>query len=163
MRSALTTAFLVIAAVMTLSSCASEEGTSLGAADNQERSTAPTNDSGGTASQEDGTGEAAGAPDPVTCTDPAAIEANAENTPAGLPAGWAEGEALPDPECHPDYIELSGWEYEDSTCMDPIAHGTVDPRGLSEEEYRAAEWEASEARATWTPPSDDEDCSGHGG
>ncbi|GAA4833754.1 hypothetical protein [Garicola koreensis] len=110
-------------------------------------------------------------PEPVTpntCTDPEAIEANEGHEPAGWPAGVAEGEELPDPECHPDFIELPTWEHYHSTCMDPIAHGTALPpehpqSTASEEEYRSFAWEASQMRSWWTPPAEGEDCYGHEG
>ncbi|GEM_PF-4350127 len=92
--------------------------------------------------------------------------------PAGWPQGWEEGDPLPDPDCHPDFIALEAWEHHDAQCMDPIAHGTLatdeeleemgeDP--MAPEERLEAEWEASEIRAWWSPPAEGEDCYGHDG
>lgn len=106
------------------------------------------------------------APDPVspiTCTDSEAIEANEGHEPAGWPQSWSEGQELPDPECHPDFIELGSWEHYHDSCMHPQAHGTVVPGSMTEHDYRAAVWEASEIRSWWTPPAEGEDCYGHSG
>lgn len=109
---------------------------------------------------------------PIMCSDGEALRANEGHEPAGWPTSVAEGEDLPDPECHPDFIELPTWEHYHSTCMHPQAHGTLgtdedlersgqDP--MSEQERWEREWEASEIRSWWTPPVEGEPCLGHDG
>lgn len=109
---------------------------------------------------------------PILCTDGEALRANEGHQPAGWPSGIAEGEDLPDPECHPDFIELPTWEHYHSNCMHPRAHGTLGTdedleragqAPMSEQERWAAEWEASEIRSWWTPPAEGEPCLGHEG
>lgn len=105
------------------------------------------------------------------CTDETALAANADHEPAGWPAGHQEGEPLPDPECHPDFIELANWEHYYADCMHPLAHGHApgsdsrepgeNPR--ADQRRWAFEWEASELRSWWTPPAADQDCFGHDG
>lgn len=95
-----------------------------------------------------------------------------EAEPAGWPQDWEEGEPLPETACHPDFIPLETWEHSDSQCMDPVAHGTL----LTDEELAEmgeepmdpdarleAEWEASQLRASWSPPAEGEDCYGYQG
>ena len=95
-----------------------------------------------------------------------------EAEPAGWPQDWEEGEPLPETACHPDFIPLETWEHADSQCMDPVAHGTL----LTDEELEEmgeepmdpdvrleAEWEASQLRASWSPPAEGEECHGYQG
>lgn len=46
----------------------------------------------------------------VECTDQEALAENASHEPAGWPQDWDGEGAMPDPECHPDFIEVHRWD-----------------------------------------------------
>ncbi|GAA1803286.1 hypothetical protein GCM10009771_02020 [Nesterenkonia flava] len=90
----------------------------------------------------------------VECSDPSALAANAGHVPAGWPQNWTEGEPLPDPECHPDFIEMRAWDLFDEfhLCCEGLETSTVIRHpGMSEQEIYDRHWEASRARAEWEP------------
>ncbi|WP_300342692.1 hypothetical protein [Nesterenkonia sp.] len=100
----------------------------------------------------------------VECTDPAALEAHAGREPAGWPQDWEPGDPLPDPECHPDFIEVHTWDRfeEFHECREGIETSTIvrTPEMTDQAAYRAA-WEQSRARATWEPEQTCEEMLSH--
>lgn len=105
-----------------------------------------------------------------TCPDEAELADQENHEPAGWPAGYDEGENLPNPECHPDFIPLAEWEHQDSECTDPVAHRPIptDEELIADGQQTVPvldrwrmEWEASSVRAEWTPPAEGESCQGH--
>lgn len=96
-----------------------------------------------------------GPEDVVECTDPDAIAANRTGDPAGWPRDWNRGDELPDPKCHPDFIELNSWENLEkfSACWDGFETGALGlPADASEQEKYEIEWEASKDRKDWSFP-----------
>ncbi|NDK32433.1 hypothetical protein [Nesterenkonia haasae] len=95
----------------------------------------------------------------IQCTDQAALEENAGHHPAGWPADWEEGEPLPDPECHPDFIEIYQWDQfgEFHACWEGLETSSlVRVPSLSDQDVYDSEWERSQLRAEWENP--DPDC-----
>lgn len=88
------------------------------------------------------------------CTDEAALAANAGHQPAGWPAGHKEGDPLPSPECHPDFIEMLAWEHYDefmACCEGPPNGTTMLSPDASEQRVYEALWNVSQERADWSP------------
>lgn len=89
------------------------------------------------------------------CTDPEALAANEGHEPAGWPQDWEEGEPLPDPECHPDFIEIYAWDQFDTffACWEgPETGSMVRTPGMSDQDVYDAEWDSSQLRAEWEQP-----------
>lgn len=88
------------------------------------------------------------------CTDEAALAANADHEPAGWPSDHQQGDPLPSPLCHPDFIEMLEWKHyhEFMACCEGLPNGTtmVAP-GASEQRVYQALWDQSQARADWSP------------
>lgn len=90
----------------------------------------------------------------VECTDEAALAANAGHEPAGWPAERQSGEPLPNPLCHPDFIEMLAWDHYDEfmACCEGLQNGTtMMPPGADDQRVFGALWEASQERADWSP------------
>lgn len=95
----------------------------------------------------------------VVCTDSEAQAANEGHDPAGWPQDWNEGEPLPDPECHPDFIEVLSWDRYDefSACWEgPETSTLVRTADMTEQDVYHSVWEQSQARADWEVPASDE-------
>lgn len=93
------------------------------------------------------------------CTDSEALAANADHEPAGWPQDRAEGEPLPDPECHPDFIEVYAWDRFDEfhACWEgPETSSMVRTPDMSDQDVYDSEWERSQMRADWEMPHPDE-------
>lgn len=89
----------------------------------------------------------------VECDDPEAPAANRGHEPAGWPQEWDGEGAMPEPECHPDYIEVLAWEQFDAftRCWEgpeTSAFSDID-QFATEAERREGLWEQSRARAEW--------------
>ncbi|WP_300343712.1 hypothetical protein [Nesterenkonia sp.] len=90
----------------------------------------------------------------VECTDPEAVAQREAHEPAGWPQEWDGEGMMPEPECHPDYVEIVTWEYYNKPCgCEDLLSTLAYPERLSEAELREALWEQSRARAEWTPPA----------
>lgn len=88
----------------------------------------------------------------AVCTDEAALAANADHEPAGWPAEHQPGEPLPNPECHPDFIEKHEWELFDVfyACCEGRQTGTaVTDRNATEQSEFKTLWGQSQSRANW--------------
>ncbi|GAA1106600.1 hypothetical protein [Nesterenkonia jeotgali] len=80
-------------------------------------------------------------------------EHNAGSQPAGWPQDWDGSGAMPDPLCHPDYLQIDEWEHLEShsACWEGIETSTLVRAGQSQAEIDTALWEQSQARADWAP------------
>lgn len=97
----------------------------------------------------------------VECSDPEALAAHEGNDPAGWPQDWDGEGAMPNPECHPDFIEVHKWDKfeEFHACWEGIETSTAvrDASMTDADTYRIL-WDQSRARADWewsdygTPP-----------
>lgn len=91
----------------------------------------------------------------LECSDDAALSEKAEHNegsePAGWPQEWDGTGAMPDPLCHPDYLEIGEWEDFDAhfACWEGIETSTIVGAGMSQEEIDEALWDQSKARAVW--------------
>lgn len=58
---------------------------------------------------------------------------------------------MPDPLCHPDYLEISEWEDLEAhtACWEGIETSTLGRGGQSQAEIDTALWQQSQARADW--------------
>lgn len=92
----------------------------------------------------------------LQCEDEEALaEKEAHNNgqqPAGWPQDWDGEGAMPDPLCHPDYLEIQEWEHMEShmACWE----GEETSMGFADETVSQAEgfeilWSQSQARADW--------------
>lgn len=119
-----------------------------------------------TATSTAGAGESTEAWDPadpeneltVHCTDADALPENADREPTGWPQDWEEGEPMPDPECHPDFIEVESWAlYEEfMACWEGPETGTAvrEPDMTDQDTYEIL-WSQSRDRAEWEIPRGD--------
>ncbi|MBO0596604.1 hypothetical protein I2485_06905 [Nesterenkonia sp. E16_7] len=88
----------------------------------------------------------------VECSDPEALAANEGHAPAGWPQGWDETGPMPDPECHPDFIEVRNWEYLEEFEGEGIETSTLTrSASATDDSVNAQLWEQSLARAEWSP------------
>lgn len=91
----------------------------------------------------------------LECSDDAALSKKAEHNdgsePAGWPQEWDGTGAMPDPLCHPDYLEIGEWEDFDAhfACWEGIETSTIVGAGMSQEEIDESLWDQSKARADW--------------
>lgn len=91
------------------------------------------------------------------CDDDEALAAKAEHNDGAQPAGWPQewdgSGAMPDPLCHPDYLQIDEWEHLEShsACWEGIETSTLVRSGLSQEEVDEDLWRQSQARADWAP------------
>lgn len=78
---------------------------------------------------------------------------NGESQPEGWPQDWDGSGAMPDPYCHPDYLEIGEWEHLEthSACWEGTETSTLGDQGQPQEEIDTALWEQSQARADWEP------------
>lgn len=92
----------------------------------------------------------------LQCEDEEALaEKEAHNNgrqPVGWPQDWDGEGAMPDPLCHPDYLEIQEWEHVEShvACWE----GRETSMGYADESVSQAEgfeilWDQSQARADW--------------
>lgn len=94
----------------------------------------------------------------AVCTDEAALAANADHEPAGWPAGHQPGEPLPNPECHPDFIEVHEWELFDvfhACCEGAQTSTAVTDRNATDQSEFKVLWGQSQSRANWSAENDD--------
>lgn len=91
------------------------------------------------------------------CEDPDALaEKEAHNNgsqPVGWPQEWDGTGAMPDPYCHPDYLEIGEWEHlqTHTACWEGIETSTLADGGQPQDEINDFLWEQSQARADWQP------------
>lgn len=80
-------------------------------------------------------------------------ERNGEDQPEGWPQDWDGSGAMPDPYCHPDYLEIGEWEHLEahSACWEGTETSTLVDQGQPQDEINTALWEQSQARADWEP------------
>lgn len=78
---------------------------------------------------------------------------NNGNQPAGWPRDWDGTGAMPDPYCHPDYLEIGEWEHLEAftAVWEGPETSTLGDTGQSQAEIDRGLWEQSRARAAWTP------------
>lgn len=92
------------------------------------------------------------------CTDDETLAANAGHDPVGWPADHQRGEPLPNPQCHPDFIEVHEWELFDvfhACCEGAQTSTAVTQRSWDEQREFEVLWGQSRARANWSPAEDD--------
>ncbi len=93
----------------------------------------------------------------LRCEDEQALEAKAAHNggeePVGWPQEWDGAGPMPEPLCHPDYLEIGEWEdYEAHfACWEGIETSTMVRQGQSDDEVNEFLWEQSQARADWEP------------
>lgn len=93
----------------------------------------------------------------LRCEDSEALEQKAEHNGGEQPAGWPQdwdGEgAMPDPYCHPDYLEIGEWDHLEAhfACWEGIETSTIGDQGQSQDDINKSLWEQSQARAAWEP------------
>lgn len=91
------------------------------------------------------------------CEDDEALAAKAAHNggvqPAGWPQDWDGNGAMPDPLCHPDYLQIDEWEHLEShsACWEGIETSTLVRHGQSQQEVDESLWQQSQARADWEP------------
>lgn len=91
------------------------------------------------------------------CEDPDALAEkaahNAGDQPTGWPQEWDGSGDMPDPYCHPDYLEVGEWENLEShsACWEGIETSTLGDDGQPQAEIDKFLWEQSRARADWQP------------
>ncbi|GAA4827484.1 hypothetical protein [Garicola koreensis] len=91
----------------------------------------------------------------VTCDDLDALASHEDREPAGLPHEWEEGTPLPDPECHPDFIEVREWDRLDEfrACWEGEETSTlIMSPGMTDEDVHEYLWHQSSLRAEWEWP-----------
>lgn len=78
---------------------------------------------------------------------------NDGDQPVGWPQDWDGTGAMPDPYCHPDYLEIGEWEHLEAfvSRWEGIETSTIVDTGQSQDEINELLWEQSQARAEWTP------------
>lgn len=94
----------------------------------------------------------------LECTDTAALADKAEHNagrdqPVGWPQDWDGTGVMPDPLCHPDYLEIGEWiHYEQfSASWEGDETSTLWRTYQTDDEVNAILWGQSQARADWTP------------
>lgn len=77
---------------------------------------------------------------------------NGESQPAGWPQDWDGEGAMPDPYCHPDYLEIGEWEDLEAftSSWEGVETSTLSDQGQSQDEINRFLWEQSQARANWS-------------
>lgn len=89
----------------------------------------------------------------VECDNPEALAANEGHEPAGWPQDWDGEGAMPEPECHADYIEMLKWDQFESFMACWEGEQTSLPYSVeqfaTEAELREALWSMSKSRADW--------------
>ncbi|WP_022872436.1 hypothetical protein [Nesterenkonia alba] len=89
----------------------------------------------------------------VECDDPEALAENEGHEPAGWPQDWDGEGAMPEPECHPDYIEMLEWDQFESFTACWEGEQTSLPYSVeqfeTEADLREALWNMSQSRADW--------------
>lgn len=145
----------------TTSSASESEATDLETTEDQEDSDDPTQRppevSGETVDVITDSGEMIHGPVPVEiwveCDDPEALAENEGHEPAGWPQDWDGEGAMPEPECHPDYIEMLEWDQFESFHACWEGEQTSLPYSVeqfeTEADLREALWSMSQSRADW--------------
>ncbi|MBE1524110.1 hypothetical protein [Nesterenkonia lutea] len=93
----------------------------------------------------------------LLCDDAEALAEKAEHNDGAQPLGWPQewdgSGTMPDPLCHPDYLEIREWENLDahSACWEGTETSTLARGGQSREEIAEFLWQQSQARADWEP------------
>lgn len=77
---------------------------------------------------------------------------NGESQPVGWPQDWDGEGAMPDPYCHPDYLEIGEWEDLEAFASrwEGTETSTLADHGQSQDEINRFLWEQSQARANWS-------------
>lgn len=91
------------------------------------------------------------------CDDEQALTSNEGYETSGWPQDWDGEGSMPDPECHPDYIEILEWDHFEAfhACWDGPETSTLGIEGISDEaDRRSSLWEMSQRRADWEPKAD---------
>lgn len=88
-------------------------------------------------------------------------EYNGDRQPEGWPREWDGTGAMPDPYCHPDYLEIGEWEHLEahSACWEGLETSTLVDGGQPQDEINESLWEQSQARAAWEPNPPGGTCS----
>lgn len=78
---------------------------------------------------------------------------NGESQPVGWPQDWDGTGSMPDPYCHPDYLEVGEWEHLEAfaSVWEGEQTSTLVDSGQPQAEIDQFLWEQSQARAEWTP------------
>ncbi|WP_044494651.1 hypothetical protein [Nesterenkonia massiliensis] len=78
---------------------------------------------------------------------------NAGGQPVGWPQEWNGQGVMPDPYCHPDYLEIGEWEHLEAfaSVWEGIETSTLAEAGQPQDEINQFLWQQSQARAAWTP------------
>ncbi|MBE1513831.1 hypothetical protein [Nesterenkonia halotolerans] len=93
------------------------------------------------------------------CDDDEALAEKSEHNngeqPVGWPQEWDGTGAMPDPLCHPDYLEIGEWEYLEAFTArwEGPETSTLVRDGQSQEAIDSFLWDQSQARADWEPES----------
>lgn len=171
LRKTLIPAMSAAAALVLLPSCASDqpatESSSADASAAGQELASSSNEAADAAEEDAADSQDAAAPDlspeearnsevaHLECSDDAALAEKAEHNDGAQPIGWPQEwdgtGAMPDPLCHPDYLEIGEWEDFDAhfACWEGIETSTLVGAGLSQEEIDEFLWEQSQARAEW--------------
>ncbi|MGJ9404699.1 hypothetical protein ACHABQ_00040 [Nesterenkonia aurantiaca] len=92
---------------------------------------------------------------PLGCEDDEALAAKAAHNdgaePIGWPQDWDGTGTMPDPLCHPDYLQIDEWEDLEahSACWEGNETSTLVRTGQSQEAVDKQLWLQSQARADW--------------
>lgn len=83
----------------------------------------------------------------------AKTEQNGIYQPSGWPRDWDGTGEMPDPYCHPDYLEVGEWIHLEafSAAWEGRETSTLADIGQSQESINQGLWDQSRARALWTP------------
>lgn len=93
------------------------------------------------------------------CDDDEALAEKSEHNngeqPVGWPQEWDGTGAMPDPLCHPDYLEIGEWEYLEAFTArwEGPETSTLVRDGQSQQAIDSFLWDQSQARADWEPES----------
>lgn len=94
----------------------------------------------------------------LECADEEALEAKAEHNadreqPVGWPQKWDGDGSMPDPLCHPDYLEIGEWVHfeEFNAAWEGDETSNIWRTYHTDDEINVLLWEQSQARAEWTP------------
>lgn len=85
---------------------------------------------------------------------------NGGDQPSGWPQEWDGTGDMPDPYCHPDYLEVGEWERLDafSACWEGTETTNLSDEGQPQAEIDRFLWQQSQVRAGWRPDPPDGTC-----
>lgn len=91
----------------------------------------------------------------LACEDEEALATKAAHNDGAQPLGWPQEwdgtGPMPDPLCHPDYLQIDEWEDLEafSACWEGTETSTLVRGGQSQDEVDEFLWHQSQARADW--------------